>query len=112
MKMIEAIVKPFKLNEVKQALHSIGIEGMTVTEVRGFGRQQGHVDVYRGEEFEVSFFPKMKLEVVVNDSLADQVVRALQVNGRTGNFGDGKIFITTVHDVIRVRTGERGEIAI
>ena len=112
MKMIEAIVKPFKLNEVKQALHSIGIEGMTVTEVRGFGRQQGHVDVYRGEEFEVSFFPKMKLEVVVNDSLADQVVRALQANGRTGSFGDGKIFVTTVQDVIRVRTGERGEIAI
>jgi len=112
MKMIEAIIKPFKLDDVKRALDRVGIPGMTVSEVRGFGRQQGNLEVFRRDEYELSFFPKMKLEVVVTDSLADQVVSALQDRGRTGNYGDGKIFVSTVQDVIRIRTGERGETAL
>ncbi len=112
MKFIEAIIKPFKLDEVRDALQRIGVQGMTITEVRGIGRQQGQVNVPRRDEFELSFFPKMKLEVAVADNLADQVLAALRDKGRTGMFGDGKIFISTVVDVIRIRTGEHGEIAL
>ncbi len=112
MKKIEAIIKPFKLDDVKDALNEIGIQGMTVTEVRGIGRQQGHVDVYRGEEYEVSFFPKLKVEVVVGDGLSDRVVSTIREKGKTGKIGDGKIFISRIEEIIRIRTGERGEPAI
>jgi nitrogen regulatory protein PII len=104
MKKVEAIIKPFKLDEVKDALNSIGIHGMTVTEVKGFGRQKGHVEVYRGTEYEVTFIPKIKVEVVIPDSIIDKA--------KTGNIGDGKIFIYSLEDVIRIRTGDRGEAAI
>ena len=112
MKKIEAIIKPFKLDEVKDALHVIGIQGMTVTEVKGFGRQKGHVEVYRGTEYEVTFLPKVKIEVVVPDSIADKVITTIIDKAKTGNIGDGKIFIYPLEDVIRIRTGEKGEVAI
>lgn len=112
MKKIEAIIKPFKLDEVKDSLHAIGIQGMTVTEVKGFGRQKGVVEVYRGAEYHIQFLPKIKLELVVNDDIAEQVVQIIQDKAQTGKIGDGKIFISTVEDVIRIRTGERGETAI
>ncbi len=112
MKKIEAIIKPFKLEEVKDALNGIGISGMTVTEVRGFGRQKGHVDVYRGEEYDVSFFPKMKIEVAVADGFADKVVSTIREKGKTGQIGDGKIFVSALEEIVRIRTGERGESAI
>jgi nitrogen regulatory protein PII len=112
MKKIEAIIKPFKLDEVKDALHAIGIQGMTVTEVKGFGRQKGHIEVYRGTEYEVAFLPKVKIEVVVPDSITDNVISTIVDKAKTGNIGDGKIFIYPLEDVIRIRTGEKGEVAI
>ena len=112
MKKVEAIIKPFKLDEVKSGLHLIGINGMTVTEVKGFGRQKGHVEVYRGTEYEVNFLPKVKIEVVVPDAIIDKVVSTIIEKARTGNIGDGKIFIYPLEDVIRIRTGEKGETAI
>jgi nitrogen regulatory protein P-II 1 len=112
MKKIEAIIKPFKLDEVKDALNAIGIHGMTVTEVKGFGRQKGHVEVYRGTEYEVNFLPKIKIEVVVPDSIIDKVISTIIEKAKTGNIGDGKIFIYSLEDVIRIRTGEKGEAAI
>ena len=112
MKIVEAIIKPFKLDEVKSGLHTIGINGMTVTEVKGFGRQKGHVEVYRGTEYEVNFLPKLKIEVVVPDSIIDKVIATIIEKARTGSIGDGKIFIYSLEDVIRIRTGEKGETAI
>jgi nitrogen regulatory protein P-II 1 len=112
MKKVEAIIKPFKLDDVKSGLHQIGIMGMTATEVKGFGRQKGHVEVYRGTEYEVNFLPKLKIEVVVPDSIIDKVIATIIEKARTGNIGDGKIFIYSLEDVIRIRTGEKGETAI
>jgi nitrogen regulatory protein P-II 1 len=112
MKKVEAIIKPFKLDEVKAGLNAIGIMGMTVTEVKGFGRQKGHVEVYRGTEYEVNFLPKIKIEVVIPDSIIDKVVSTIIEKARTGNIGDGKIFISSLEDVIRIRTLEKGETAI
>ncbi|MFA6056408.1 MAG: P-II family nitrogen regulator [Thermodesulfovibrionales bacterium] len=112
MKKIEAIIKPFKLDEVKDALNAIGINGMTVTEVKGFGRQKGHVEVYRGTEYEVSFLPKIKIEVVIPDSIIDKVISTIIEKAKTGNIGDGKIFLYSLEDVIRIRTGDKGEAAI
>lgn len=112
MKKIEAIIKPFKLDEVKDALNSIGIHGMTITEVKGFGRQKGHVEVYRGTEYEVTFLPKIKLEVVIPDSIIDKVISTIIEKAKTGNIGDGKIFLYSLEDVIRIRTGDKGEAAI
>ena len=112
MKKIEAIIKPFKLDEVKDALNKIGIKGMTITEVKGFGRQKGHVEVYRGTEYEVNFLPKIKLEVVIPDSMIDKVISTIIEKAKTGNIGDGKIFLYSLEDVIRIRTGEKGEAAI
>ena len=112
MKKIEAIVKPFKLDEVKEALNKVGIAGMTVSEVKGFGRQKGHVELYRGAEYEVSFVPKVQIEVVVPDNLVDKVIQAIEDTAKTGKIGDGKIFITPVEEIVRIRTGERGEGAI
>jgi nitrogen regulatory protein P-II 1 len=112
MKKIEAIIKPFKLDEVKDALNAIGIHGMTITEVKGFGRQKGHVEVYRGTEYEVNFLPKIKIEVVVPDSIIDKVMSTIIEKAKTGDIGDGKIFLCSLEDVIRIRTGEHGEAAI
>jgi len=112
MKKIEAIIKPFKLDDVKQALGEIGVEGMTVSEVRGFGRQKGHSELYRGAEYVVEFHPKVKVELVVSDDLVEKVTHALCDAAGTGKIGDGKIFIFPADDVVRIRTGERGEAAI
>lgn len=112
MKKIEAIIKPFKLDEVKDALNGIGIQGMTVTEVKGFGRQKGYIEVYRGREYEVRFLPKVKIEIIVPDTLVDVVIDTIVERAKTGNVGDGKIFVYPVEDVIRIRTGEKGEEAI
>ena len=112
MKKVEAIIKPFKLDEVKDALHEVGVSGITVTEAKGFGRQKGHTELYRGAEYVVDFLPKVKLEVIVADSLADQVVEAIANAAKTGRIGDGKIFVIPVEDTIRIRTGETGEEAI
>ena len=112
MKKIEAIVKPFKLDEVKEALQAIGIQGMTVTEVKGFGRQKGHTELYRGAEYVVDFLPKIKVEVVVSDELADKAVQAIVSAANTGRIGDGKIFVYDIQEAIRIRTGERGPEAI
>ena len=112
MKKIEAIVKPFKLDEVREALSEIGVTGLTVTEVKGFGRQKGHTELYRGAEYVVDFLPKVKVEVVVADSLVDKAMDAIVKAARTGKIGDGKIFITSVERVIRIRTGETDEAAI
>ena len=112
MKKIEAIIKPFKLDEVKEALHEVGVQGMTVTEVRGFGRQKGHTELYRGAEYVIDFLPKVKIEVVVEDSLLDNTLEAIESAARTGRIGDGKIFVSTVEEVIRIRTGETGADAI
>jgi nitrogen regulatory protein P-II 1 len=112
MKKIEAIIKPFKLDEVKEALHEVGVSGITVTEAKGFGRQKGHTELYRGAEYVVDFLPKVKLEVVVDDALADRVVEAISAAAQTGRIGDGKIFVTTVEQAIRIRTGERDSDAI
>ncbi|MCC7017091.1 MAG: P-II family nitrogen regulator [Rhodospirillales bacterium] len=112
MKKIEAIIKPFKLDEVKEALHEVGLQGITVVEAKGFGRQKGHTELYRGAEYVVDFLPKVKLEIVVEDDMVERAVEAIVRTARTGRIGDGKIFITSVEDVIRVRTGERGKDAI
>jgi nitrogen regulatory protein P-II 1 len=112
MKKIEAIIKPFKLDEVKDALHEVGIKGITVTEAKGFGRQKGHTELYRGAEYVVDFLPKVKVEVILEDTLVERAVEAIQQAAHTGRIGDGKIFITTIDEVIRIRTGERGPDAI
>ena len=112
MKKIEAIIKPFKLDEVKEALHEIGLQGLTVTEAKGFGRQKGHTELYRGAEYVVDFLPKMKIEVVCDDVTAERAVEAIVEAARTGRIGDGKIFVYSLDDVVRIRTGERGEDAI
>ncbi|OGW37156.1 MAG: transcriptional regulator [Nitrospirae bacterium RBG_13_39_12] len=112
MKKIEAIIKPLKLDEVKNALNEIGIKGMTVTDVKGFGRQKGHIEVYRGSEYEVNFIPKIKIEVVIPDSLQEKVITTILEKAKTGNIGDGKIFLYSLEDVIRIRTGDKGEAAI
>jgi nitrogen regulatory protein P-II 1 len=112
MKKIEAIIKPFKLDEVKDALNEIGIQGMTVIEVKGFGRQKGHVELYRGAEYDITFIPKVKIEVVVADGIAEKVLTTIQEKAKSGKIGDGKIFITKLEEIIRIRTGERGETAI
>ena len=112
MKKIEAIIKPFRMDEVKDALIAIGIQGMTVSEVRGFGRQKGHKEVYRGAEYEVELVPKIKIEVVVPDKIVTQVVEAIAKIAKTGKIGDGKIFVSSVEEAVRIRTGERGEGAL
>jgi nitrogen regulatory protein P-II 1 len=112
MKKIEAIIKPFKLDEVREALSEIGVSGLTVTEVKGFGRQKGHTELYRGAEYVVDFLPKVKLEVVVADSLLERAMEAIINAARTGKIGDGKLFVTAVEQVVRIRTGESGEAAI
>ncbi len=112
MKLIIAIIKPFKLEEVKDALSAIGSEGMTVTEVKGFGRQKGHTEIYRGSEYTVDFLPKVKLEIAVADALVGKVVDTIVAAGKTGKIGDGKIFVVPLEEVIRIRTDERGEVAI
>ncbi|QDO99118.1 P-II family nitrogen regulator [Ferrovibrio terrae] len=112
MKKIEAIIKPFKLDEVKEALHEIGLQGLTVTEAKGFGRQKGHTELYRGAEYVVDFLPKVKIEVVLDDAMVEKAVEAITQAARTGRIGDGKIFISTVEEVIRIRTGEKGAEAV
>ncbi len=112
MKKIEAVIKPFKLDEVKDALNEIGIQGITVSEVKGFGRQKGHTELYRGAEYVVDFLPKVKLEIIVGDALVGQVLETIEKSAKTGRIGDGKIFVTEVLEVVRIRTGERGEAAI
>ena len=112
MKKIEAIIKPFKLDEVKEALHDIGLQGLTVTEAKGFGRQKGHTELYRGAEYVVDFLPKVKLEVVLEDQMVERAIEAIQNAAHTGRIGDGKIFVTTIEEVVRIRTGERGSDAI
>ena len=112
MKKIEAIIKPFKLEDVKDALSSLGIEGMTVSEVKGFGRQKGHTEIYRGSEYTVDFLPKIKIEVVLIDTLVNQAVDAIVKSARTGKIGDGKVFVSTIENAIRIRTEETGEQAI
>jgi nitrogen regulatory protein P-II 1 len=112
MRKIEAVIKPFKLDEVKEALHGIGIQGMTVTEVRGFGRQKGHTELYRGAEYVVDFLPKIKIEIAVKDEMVDKVIDAIVKAANTGRIGDGKIFVLPMEEVIRIRTGERGSEAV
>jgi nitrogen regulatory protein PII len=112
MRMVEAIIKPFKLDEVRDALSELGVQGMTVTEVKGFGRQKGHKELYRGAEYVVDLLPKLKLEIVVDDARVDSVVDGIARAANTGRIGDGKIFVRQVEDVIRIRTGERGESAV
>ena len=112
MKMVVAIIKPFKLDEVREALSAIGVQGITVTEVKGFGRQKGHTELYRGAEYVVDFLPKVKIEVVLEDNLVERAIEAIQQAARTGRIGDGKIFVTTVDEAIRIRTGERGAEAL
>jgi nitrogen regulatory protein P-II 1 len=112
MKKIEAIIKPFKLDEVKEALQEVGLQGITVTEAKGFGRQKGHTELYRGAEYVVDFLPKVKIEVVIADELVDRAVEAIQNAARTGRIGDGKIFISTIEQAIRIRTGESGTEAL
>jgi nitrogen regulatory protein P-II 1 len=112
MKKIEAVIKPFKLDEVREALSGIGVAGLTVTEVKGFGRQKGHTELYRGAEYVVDFLPKVKVEIVVADSMLEQATEAIIKSARTGKIGDGKIFVTTVEKVVRIRTGETDESAV
>lgn len=112
MKLITAIIKPFKLDDVRAAVHEVGVQGVTVTEVRGFGRQRGHTEIYRGAEYTVEFVPKTKIEIAVEDSLADQVIEAIIKSAKTGKVGDGKIFVVELAQVIRIRTSERGAGAI
>ncbi len=112
VKKIEAIIKPFKLDEVKEALHEIGVSGITVTEAKGFGRQKGHTELYRGAEYVVDFLPKVKLEVIVNDEIAERVVEAIAAAAQTGRIGDGKIFVTAIESALRIRTGEKDNDAI
>ena len=112
MRKVEAIIKPFKLDEVKEALHEIGVSGITVTEAKGFGRQKGHTELYRGAEYVVDFLPKVKLEVVVSDAIAERTVEAIAAAAQTGRIGDGKIFISTIEGALRIRTGEKDDDAI
>jgi len=112
MKKIEAVIKPFKLDEVKEALHEVGIKGITVTEAKGFGRQKGHTELYRGAEYVVDFLPKVKVEVVIEESLVERAVEAIQQAAHTGRIGDGKIFVSAIEEAIRIRTGERGADAV
>jgi nitrogen regulatory protein PII len=112
MKKVEAIIKPFKLDEVREALSEIGVTGLTVTEVKGFGRQKGHTELYRGAEYVVDFLPKVKVEVIISDTLVERAIEAVVKAARTGKIGDGKIFVTTVEQVVRIRTGESGEAAV
>jgi len=112
VKKIEAVIKPFKLDEVREALSEVGITGLTVTEVKGFGRQKGHTELYRGAEYVVDFLPKIKVEVIVADAIVDQALEAIVKAARTGKIGDGKIFVSSVEQVIRIRTGETGEAAV
>jgi len=112
MKLITAIIKPFKLDEVREALSAIGVQGITVTEVKGFGRQKGHTELYRGAEYVVDFLPKVKIEAAVAADLVDQVIEAIEHSARTGKIGDGKIFVTSVERVVRIRTGEQDETAV
>src|SRR5919206_663214 len=112
MKKVEAIIKPFKLDEVKEALHEVGIKGITVTEAKGFGRQKGHTELYRGAEYVVDFLPKVKVEVIMADAQVEQAIEAIIKAARTGKIGDGKIFVTAVEQVVRIRTGESGEAAV
>lgn len=112
MKLITAVIKPFKLDDVRVALSEVGVQGMTVTEVKGFGRQKGHTELYRGAEYVVDFLPKVKLELVVDDTMVDQAVEAITKAAQTGKIGDGKIFITTIDEIIRIRTGETGRDAV
>ncbi|CAM3962228.1 P-II family nitrogen regulator [Corynebacterium belfantii] len=112
MKLVTAIVKPFTLTDIKDALEQVGVHGMTVTETQGFGQQKGHTEVYRGAEYALDFVPKIKIEIVINDDLLDDVVKAIVDSAHTGKIGDGKVWVTTVDDLIRVRTGERGDSAV
>ena len=112
MKLVTAIIKPFKLDEVREALSAIGVQGITVTEVKGFGRQKGHTELYRGAEYVVDFLPKVKVEAAISDQLLEQVIEAIEKSASTGKIGDGKIFISTIEQVIRIRTGETGEEAL
>jgi nitrogen regulatory protein P-II 1 len=112
MKKIEAIIKPFKIDEVKEALNAIGVTGITVTEVKGYGRQKGHKEIYRGAEYQVDFLPKIKIEIVVGSDIAGKVIEAIIAKARTGKIGDGKIFVSSLEEVIRIRTGESGQAAI
>ena len=112
MKLVEAIIKPFKLEEVKDALSSVGVEGMTVSEVKGFGRQKGHTEIYRGNEYTVDFLPKIKIEIVLADNLVASAVEAIVKAAKTGKIGDGKVFVSTIEDAIRIRTEEKGERAV
>lgn len=112
MKLVEAIIKPFKLDEVKDALNDIGIEGITVSEVKGFGRQKGHTELYRGAEYVVDFIPKIKLEIAIADELVAKVVETIQTAARTGRIGDGKIFVISLDEAVRIRTGEKGDDAV
>ncbi|GLQ07147.1 P-II family nitrogen regulator [Sneathiella chinensis] len=112
MKKIEAVIKPFKLDDVKDALHEVGLKGITVTEAKGFGRQKGHTELYRGAEYVVDFLPKVKIEIVLEDELVERAIEAIQNAARTGHIGDGKIFVSNVEEVIRIRTGEKGADAV
>ena len=112
MKMVTAIVKPFKLDEVREALSAIGVQGVTVTEVKGFGRQKGHTELYRGAEYVVDFLPKVKIEAAVDDAIVDRVIEAIESAARTGKIGDGKVFVSTLDQVVRIRTGETGKDAL
>ncbi len=112
MKMVTAIVKPFKLDEVREALSALGVQGLTVTEVKGFGRQKGHTELYRGAEYVVDFLPKVKVEAAVDDSIVDRVIEAIESAARTGKIGDGKIFVSSLEQVLRIRTGETGKDAL
>ena len=112
MKKIEAIIKPFKLDDVKEALHEVGIKGITVTEAKGFGRQKGHTELYRGAEYVVDFLPKVKLELIIEDEMVEKAVEAIRTSAQTGRIGDGKIFVSSIEDAIRIRTGERGDAAV
>ena len=112
MKKIEAIIKPFKLEDVKEALNKVGVQGLTVTEAKGYGRQKGHTELYRGAEYVVDFLPKVKIEIVVEDSLLERAVDAIQHAAHSGKIGDGKIFVSSVEEVIRIRTGEKGAVAV
>ena len=112
MRLVNAIIKPFKLDEVKEALHAIGIQGMTVTEVKGFGRQKGHTELYRGAEYVVDFLPKLKIEIAVSDEMAEKTVQVIVESASTGRIGDGKIFVLPLEEAVRIRTGERGADAV
>ena len=112
MKKIEAVIRPFKLDDVREALSEIGVQGMTLTEVKGYGRQKGHTEMYRGSEYKIDFLPKIKIEIIAKDSMADSIVSAIIKAAKTGEVGDGKIFVSTIDDVVRVRTEESGEDAI